>query len=192
MSSTAPMQAASFRPFPSGPLETQGGETAYSDTALGKFVSESAADCAPLPDLSPPGSGSMDVQADITWADSQGRARVGQAAVWEDPEGEFHRAARPPSVLQFKSQRNRRVPPTVTSPEEALALCIEVLDGLPATGEDPADLTIAVWRKGELAANAERVVKAGGGITAEEIAAALEESGIFAAVEAAPPGDLPV
>ena len=71
MSSTAPMQAASFRPFPSGSLEAQGGETAYSDTALGKFVSESAADCAPLPDLSPPGSGSLDVQADITWADRQ-------------------------------------------------------------------------------------------------------------------------
>ena len=56
--------------------------------------------------------------------------------------------------------------------------------------EEPADLTVAVWRKGELAANAERVVKAGGGITAEEIAAALEESGIFAAVAAAPSGDL--
>ena len=73
-----------------------------------------------------------------------------------------------------------------------MALCIEVLDGLPAAGEGPADLTVAAWRKGELAANAERVVKAGGGITAEEIAAALEESGIFAAVAAAPPGDLPV
>ena len=73
-----------------------------------------------------------------------------------------------------------------------MALCIEVLDGLPAPGEDPADLIVAVWRKGELAANAERVVKAGGGITAGEIAAALKESGIFAEVAAAPPGDLPV
>ena len=192
MSSITPMQAAPFRPFPSGPLEAQGGETAYSDMALGEFAAESVADCAPLPDLSPSGSGSLDVQADITWVDGQGCARVGQAAVWEDPEGGFHRAARPPSMLQFKRQRSRRVPHTVASPEEALALCIEVLDGLPAAGEGPADLTVAAWRKGELAANAERVVKAGGGITAEEIAAALKESGIFAAVAAAPPGDLPV
>ena len=192
MSSTAPMQAAPFRPFPSAPLEAQGGETAYSDTALEMLVSESVADCAPRPDLSPPGPGSLDVQADITWVDSQGCARVGQAAVWEDPAGEFHRAARPPSVSQFNRQRSRGVAPTVASPEEALALCIEVLDGLPDTGEEPAGLTIAAWRKGDLAANAERVIKAGGGIGAEEIAAALEESGIFAAVAAAPPGDLAV
>ena len=194
MTATAPMQSALFRPFPSGPLQQVhgSGAMAYIDGASEKFVSERAADCAPLPGRPSPGAGQMDVQADFIWADSRGRARVGQAAVWEDPEGEFHRAARPPSISQFESQRSRGMPHTVASPEEALALCIEVLDGLPSSGEDPADLIVAVWRKGELAANAERVVKAGGGITAEEIAAALKESGIFAAVAAAPPGGLPV
>lgn len=156
----------------------------------GNSAPESVSDGAPLPDRLASGPGQLDVQADITWVDSQGRGRVGQAAVWEDPEGEFHRAARPPCMSQVLSQRSRNIPYTIASPEEALALCIEVLDGLPAAGEEPADLTVAAWRKGELAANAERVVKAGGGITAEEIAAALEESGIFAAVAAAPSGDL--
>lgn len=151
---------------------------------------ESVSDCEPVPDRPASGPGRLDVQADICWVDSQGRARVGQAAVWEDPEGEFHRAARPPSMSQVMSQRSRNIPHTVASPEEALALCIEVLDGLPAAGEDPSDLRVAAWRKGELAANAERIVKAGGGITAEEIAAALKESGIFPAVAAAPPGNL--
>lgn len=183
MSSTIPIQSAPFRPFPPGPLHAPSGGQENS-------APESVSDGAPLPDRPASGPGRLDVQADITWVDSQGRARVGQAAVWEDPEGEFHRAARPPSTSQVMSQRSRNIPHTVASPEEALALCIEVLDGLPAAGEDPAELTIAAWRKGELAANAERVVKAGGGIAAEEITAALEESGIFTAVAAAPSGDL--
>lgn len=183
MSTAIPIQSAPFRPFPPGLLHAPSGGQENS-------APESVSDCAPLPDRPVSGPGRLDVQADITWVDSQGRARVGQAAVWEDPEGEFHRAARPPSTSQVMSQRSRNIPHTVSSPEKALALCIEVLEGLPAAGEEPADLTVAAWRKGELAANAERVVKAGGGITAEEIAAALEESGIFAAVAAAPPGDL--
>lgn len=70
MTTTAPMQSALFRPFPSGPLQqVQGsGAMAYIDGASEKFVSEHAADCAPIPGRPSPGTGQMDVQADFIFA----------------------------------------------------------------------------------------------------------------------------